>query len=175
MGTVIGLYAPLLDILYVYLWLVQGKKWNRTKNVWARKWCTGGEVVINLITKANIAGNSGYKIYFDNYFTSYNLLKLLSEKEICETDPARVNRLANCPLPKNKELSPPPPKKKESVPFVSFECVAVIKCKDNSLVRVTSNFHDCFIGTTNRCWKKEKVFYPQPSTVKLHKSFMGVD
>lgn len=49
-----------------------------------QEWCT--------ILEAN------HKLYFDNYFTTYNLLELLTERKIHAAGTARVSRFARPPL-----------------------------------------------------------------------------
>lgn len=65
----------------------------------------GGDVVMKLLGKANVPSNLGYKVFFDNYFTSYRLIDHLSSKGICATGTVRENRLLNCPLAIAQERS----------------------------------------------------------------------
>lgn len=44
-------------------------------------------------------------LYFDNFFTSYNLLHALEKMKIYATGTARTNRFANPPLPSDKKMS----------------------------------------------------------------------
>ena len=64
----------------------------------------GGDVVMNLLSRANVPHNQGYKVFFDNFFTSIMLLDRLSSVGICETGTIRENRLQNCPLPKKRNI-----------------------------------------------------------------------
>ncbi|KAM3625846.1 uncharacterized protein V6R79_018497 [Siganus canaliculatus] len=50
------------------------------------------------ITEAN------HKLYFDNYFTTYNLLELLAERKIHAAGTVRVSRFARPPLQSDKEM-----------------------------------------------------------------------
>lgn len=46
--------------------------------------------------------NKGYKVYFDNYFTSIVLPLFLYEQSILSLGTVRRNRLVNCELPNEK-------------------------------------------------------------------------
>ncbi|GFU03774.1 chimeric ERCC6-PGBD3 protein [Nephila pilipes] len=62
----------------------------------------GEDVVTQLLSK--IADPSRHEIYFDNFFTSYNLLKKLADSRIRATDTVRSNRIRQCPLLDNNTL-----------------------------------------------------------------------
>ncbi|CAK6983347.1 piggyBac transposable element-derived protein 3-like [Scomber scombrus] len=65
----------------------------------------GDGVVYHLsqrITEAN------HKLYFDNYFTTYNLLELLAERKIPSAGTARVSRFGRPPLQSDKEMAKKP-------------------------------------------------------------------
>ena len=59
--------------------LCMGKsdKHNGTANV---KIGLGENTVLNLLKKADIPSNEGYKVYFDDYFSSVALMECLPEK-----------------------------------------------------------------------------------------------
>ena len=46
----------------------------------------------------NIPRNAGYKLYFDNYYTSFNLMVWLAKERIFSLGTVRRNRLPNCKL-----------------------------------------------------------------------------
>lgn len=112
----------------------------------------GGMTVVDLLTKANIPSNEGYKVYFDNNFTSFDSLMHLTDMGVCATVTIRENRTKNCPLPK-KEICTKLERGSIKT-LASNKCVA-IKYKDNSVVTVASNFESSEIGTARR-WSKEK-------------------
>ncbi|KAF1388611.1 hypothetical protein PFLUV_G00092090 [Perca fluviatilis] len=65
----------------------------------------GAGVVYQLsqrITEAN------HMLYFNNYFTTYNLLELLAERKIHAAGTARVSRFARPPLQSDKEMAKKP-------------------------------------------------------------------
>lgn len=132
----------------------------------------GGNTVLYLIKKAKIPENQGYKIYFDNYFTSYNLLDNLSNLNICATGTVRENRLKNCLLPRNDNFKK---KAKGSVQSSFTSNIAVTKFKDNNVVTIATNWESCDMGTTRKYSTEKKSFIqvPQPKIVKTYNQNMG--
>ena len=47
---------------------------------------------------------AGFRLYFDNWFTSFNLLDKLKEKQIGGTGTICADRCLNAPLPTKKEM-----------------------------------------------------------------------
>jgi len=62
----------------------------------------GSEVVLNLLE--SVENPSFHKVFFDNFFTSYNLLVMLREKGFFATGTVRENRISNCKLKSLKLL-----------------------------------------------------------------------
>ena len=83
--------------------------------------------------------NANRKLYFDHFFTSYNLLELLPERKIHVAGTARVCRFARPPLQPDKDMA-----KKERGNYdeaVSHDGkVALVKWYDNRPVVMASNF-----------------------------------
>ena len=104
----------------------------------------GGDVVMKLLKKAKVPSHTGLKVYFNNYFTSLNLLGKLSSLGICASGTIRDNRLTNCLLPKKGTFR----KKKRACDFATTSKLLVIKYKDNNVVTIASNFDSTRIGTT---------------------------
>lgn len=61
----------------------------------------GGVVVMQFIERLE---ENRHFVYFDNYFTSYNLLSVLADRIIYAAVNIRVNRFANPPLITDKCL-----------------------------------------------------------------------
>ncbi|GFT37977.1 piggyBac transposable element-derived protein 3 [Nephila pilipes] len=59
----------------------------------------GEDCVTQLFSK--IADPSRPEIYFDNFFTCYNLLKILADSRIRATGIVQSNRVRHCPLLNN--------------------------------------------------------------------------
>jgi hypothetical protein len=80
---------------------------------------------------------SNHKIFFDNFFTSYDLLKGLKDKGIGATGTVRDNRTRNCPLNDIKTF------KKEirgSHDYRNDGTVEFVRWNDNSVVTIGSNY-----------------------------------
>ncbi|XP_045457152.1 piggyBac transposable element-derived protein 3-like [Melitaea cinxia] len=96
-------------------------------------------VVVRL--SREIPRNKNYRLYFDNYFTSLSLLEYLSKQGILSLGTIRRNRIPDCKLPTDKEIS-----KKErgySVEYVgSVEGteISTVAWKDNKVVTLASSF-----------------------------------
>lgn len=112
----------------------------------------GGDVVMNLIKKAKVPCNKGFKVYFDNYFTSFKLLNKLSSIGICATGTIRENRLQNCPLPKKESFKK---SSKWSHKFSTSSSILVVKYNDKNTVNVATNF-DCSRITSVKRFSAEK-------------------
>ena len=61
----------------------------------------GAAVVFKLMVR--VPCNAGHTLFFDNYFTSYNLLEICAKRGIGAAGTIRVNRFANPPLLSDKD------------------------------------------------------------------------
>jgi hypothetical protein len=85
-----------------------------------------------------VEDGKSHEVYFDNFFTSHQLLCDLKEAGFRATGTVRENRLARCPLPSNKDF------KKEQrgaydYRFDAANDILVVKWQDNNVVSVASN------------------------------------
>ncbi|XP_014769447.1 piggyBac transposable element-derived protein 1 [Octopus bimaculoides] len=133
---------------------------------------TGGDVVMKLIQKANVTADAGYRLHFDNYFTSFKLLNHLGSAGICATSTVRENRLLNCPLAKRKTFKKQP---KWSSNLTLTSTVCVMKYKDNNVVTIASNFNSPIIGTSQKYSAEVKSYIsiPQPTALQNYNLYMG--
>lgn len=113
------------------------------------------------------------EVFFDNFFTSYDLLKSLKEKGLRATGTVREGRTGKCPVIPIKEM-----KKKERGEF-DFRCdgdVYICRWNDNSVVTLGSNYstHEP-IGTTKRFSRsdKKRINVIEPNLVKHYNNGMG--
>uniref|UniRef100_A0A671NB21 PiggyBac transposable element-derived protein domain-containing protein n=1 Tax=Sinocyclocheilus anshuiensis TaxID=1608454 RepID=A0A671NB21_9TELE len=112
-----------------------------------------------------------HKLYFDNYFTTYNLLELLAEKKIHAAGTARVCRFASPPLQSDKVMAKMP-----RGTVSSDGKVALVKSFDSRSVVMASNFVG--VGTMDEVqrWdKKQGTFLKvsRPEVIKLYNEAMG--
>ncbi|XP_030763273.1 piggyBac transposable element-derived protein 2-like [Sitophilus oryzae] len=136
------------------------------------KFGLGGDVVLTLLENAKICPNSGYKIYFDNYFTSIGLLDYLANRNICAMGTVRENRLERCPFPDKKEWNKKP---RGAYKFMASESVLMVKWKDNKVVTAASNFSSNSIVKTSRWCRitKFKKQIDQPEIIANYNIGMG--
>ncbi|XP_046395761.1 piggyBac transposable element-derived protein 3-like [Ischnura elegans] len=64
----------------------------------------GGAVVLHLSERIYETGNQNHQLYFDNYFTNFNMLQALKHKNILAAGTARANRLSKPPTMTDKEV-----------------------------------------------------------------------
>ena len=123
----------------------------------------------------NLPNNAGYKLYFDNWFTSLELLIYLKNKGILATGTIRADRTKKCPLKTKQEL------KKEGRGSLDYKLdtnsdLVLVKWLDNSVVHIASNY--CGVeplGTVKR-WCSEarkKTDFPCPYLILCYNKGMG--
>lgn len=134
----------------------------------------GGSVVAKLSDCLPPAEDK-YTLYFDNFFTSLNLLQFLSTKNMKATGTVRANRVDNCPvLPVDKF------KKMDRGTFDyrldSLSGIIVTRWNDNSVVTLASNCHGIEpLGTAKRWSRSERKFVDitQPYVIDRYNRHMG--
>ncbi|KAK9745451.1 Transposase IS4 [Popillia japonica] len=96
----------------------------------------GADVVLEFLKVIENIRN--HRMFFDNFFSSYNLLSTLQEKGVFATGTVPDNRIAGCPLETTKTLS-----KKDSGSYdFSYDYkkeICVVRWNDNSVVTVITN------------------------------------
>jgi DNA excision repair protein ERCC-6 len=124
-----------------------------------------GHRVINKMTEV-IEKPSNHEIFFDNFFTSHDLLKDLKDKGIRATGTVRDNRTRNCPLNDTKTF------KKEvrgSHDYRNDGTVEFVRWNDNSVVTIGSNYlSHSPLGKAKRYSRKDKkkIDISQPNLIK---------
>lgn len=116
----------------------------------------------------------GHSLYFDNYFTTYNLLEILRQKSIHAAGTARVNRFSKPPLLSDKEATKKNRGYSEEV--ISNDGIILCKWVDNRCVTLASNFVGVGEEDTVKRWeksKKEYIHISRPEVVKLYNFCMG--
>ncbi|KAL4084221.1 hypothetical protein QTP88_028047 [Uroleucon formosanum] len=115
----------------------------------------GGAVVMHFIER--LERNRHY-LYFDNYFTSYNLLSVLADRHIYAAGTVRVNRFAKLPLITDKCLSKMGRGTSYEVSGISEgqkSQIGLIKWFDNKGVVLGSNFITSGEPETIKRWDKK--------------------
>ncbi|KAJ8956555.1 hypothetical protein NQ318_019279 [Aromia moschata] len=123
----------------------------------------GSRVVLELLEC--VTEPSDHTVFFDNYFTSYDILKTLREKGFRATGTARDNRIKNCPLPSKSEVN-----KKERGHFFHMydktNNLLFVKWKDNSIVTMATNYDTIEPLSKVKRWssaQKKKLMYHSPT------------
>jgi hypothetical protein len=139
-----------------------------------KKFGIGGDVVISLMKSANIPSHAGYKLYFDNYFSSLNLFQHLAEEGYCAAATIQENRIKKCPLQSAKQVA------KQSRGSYDFqtsndEDVLVVRWKDNRVCTSITTYSTAEEKSVAR-WSREekkKVMVPQPKVFADYNKGMG--
>ena len=96
----------------------------------------GASVVLNMIAKVNVPSN--HIFYFDNFFTSFDMIKALTERSISASGTVRINRTNKCPLSTDDNL------KKQDRGFYGYRMdsngdIFAVVWKDNNNVKLLFN------------------------------------
>jgi len=133
----------------------------------------GTRVVMELLSV--IDNPQEYRIFFDNFFSSYALFSTLKEQGFFATGTIRENRIAKCPLQATKIIGKQARGTYEFV-YDSVLQTLVVRWNDNSVVTVITNTCTVLpIVSAKRYNRKEhkEVMIPQPNLVAEYNKFMG--
>lgn len=129
-------------------------------------------VVLHLVNRLD---RRGHQLYCDNYFTTYQLLETLKDKQLNVAGTIRVNRFSNPPLLSDKEMSKKGRGYCDSVVSQNGK-VVLVKWQDNKSVNIASNFVGVGTSDTARRWDKKlkkHIDVNRPEIISLYNSGMG--
>ena len=144
---------------------------SSTSNILTDSHGLGYRVVTSLL--ACVSNPMLHEVYFDNFFTSYDLLLHLRDRKFKATGTVRDNRLKQCPLPDSKAM------KKKDRGYYEARCdknVIAVKWHDNSCVTVASNFDTVQPMGKAKRWSSAKkclVDLQQPAVITSYNRHMG--
>ena len=124
----------------------------------------GASVVAPLVNTLPNVGDSNYRIVIDNFFTSPELLRHLSSKQIPATGIVRANRIENASLQGLGKMT----KESRGTSDVTdvFSNITAVRWKDNKIVNALPTFTGKKpIQSVERCCKKQnkRVDIGQPN------------
>lgn len=132
-----------------------------------------GDMVVRLCHGMN---DINCKLFFDNYFTSYVLMKHLLELGIHSTGTLRKNRFPSAinDMPSEKEMK----KKGRGSSFVvtSGDNISVVRWMDNNFVHVASTFRGVApVDMARRYDRKTKsiIQIERPAAIQIYNMYMG--
>ena len=132
----------------------------------------GGTVVLNLLSKID-EHTSGYKAFFDNFFTFFHLMSILAKNGVSASGTVRANRLHNCPLPK-KEVACK--KIRGTIEFRNNKDFSVTQWTDSNVVYLASTF-DCNQGESSVSrysqQTRQSINIPIPKSIQTYNRYMG--
>ncbi|KAL4142153.1 hypothetical protein QTP88_004670 [Uroleucon formosanum] len=132
----------------------------------------GGTVVLTLVQTLEI---NKHFLFFDNYFSGYNLMERLTQKQIYAISTIRENRFAKPPLLNDKIMASKGQGTTDEITNIE-NTITLVKWYDNKSVNMCSNFIASGIPDTVQRWnKKEKkyVSVERPEIIKLYNQSMG--
>ncbi len=156
---------------YCYNFDIYTGKKARDIGLQAEKLNLGSEVVLDLLSCVKIPQQ--LTVFFDNFFTSHQLLTILSKKNIQATGTARIDRLklGDCKrnlLPKSAERG--------NSAYCSDGTVNVVQWQDCKPVILASNY-DCVTPYTfckrKLPGQKQKINVKQPKMISSYNKYMG--
>lgn len=125
-----------------------------------------------VLTKLAVAEDlEKHVFFFDNFFTSFALMKCLTDKKVCAAGTVRINRMNNCPIKPDKEM------KKED--RGENDCWFDEKTKLFAVtwkVKVLFNYEGLEPQATVTRWSKlgkEKIKVSQPICIGTYNKWMG--
>ncbi|XP_031343006.1 piggyBac transposable element-derived protein 2-like [Photinus pyralis] len=133
----------------------------------------GSQVVIDLLKV--LKEPTDHIVFFDNYFTSYDLLTTLRGNGVRATGTVRENRTKKCPILPSAQM-----KKKDRGNFDyrydKENSLLFVRWHDNSVVTMATNYDGIEPMSQVKRWsskKKEKISVPQPKLFQTYNAFMG--
>jgi hypothetical protein len=132
----------------------------------------GSHVVETLVSNCITSPNS-HTIFFDNFFTSLDLLTHLADNGLRATGTVRSNRTGKAPLETDKELKKKGRGHCDSRFHVGKE-ILVAKWHDNACVTIATNYDSTEpLSTIKRRSKSGIVTVPQPHLISSYNQSMG--
>lgn len=153
--------------------LYQGKGTNLSQ-VHFENLGLGGSVVMKL-TEILPRGEM-FKVYFDNYFTSMELIRQLKLIGILSLGVARSNRMEGCELKSKNKLEKEGGRGTSDSRTTREGDITVVRWLDNGLVNLASSFVGVGNTDTVERWSasnKQKIQVPRPEAVKMYNDYMG--
>ncbi|XP_049957729.1 piggyBac transposable element-derived protein 3-like [Schistocerca serialis cubense] len=116
-----------------------------------------------------------HKIYFNNFFTSFRLMKGLSEMRVRATGNVHMNRMNNCQIESENSMK----KKRRGGYDYRFDKnteIMAVMWKDNNCVQLLSNHETVHPVNQVKRWSKAKnkeVRVSQPRMISECSNYMG--
>ena len=136
----------------------------------------GASVVLQMVSILETP--SVHKVYFDNFFTGFALMKYLQDIDVRATGTVRFNRINKCPIANDKEMK----KKDRGTYYYRFDVeneVLAVTWTDNSCVKLLTNHETIEPISQAIRWNRAERQYKQITQPKLitayHKHLGGVD
>lgn len=128
----------------------------------------GASVILSLLEK--VPNPSAHRVFFDNFFTSYHLMCLLTERRFLATGTVRSNRVYHAVLDQKMARG------KWDHQFSATNKILAVTWQDNSTVSLLTNHSSIEpVSSAKRYDRKQKkiVTVPMPKLIKEYNVGMG--
>lgn len=132
----------------------------------------GASVILKLAERLQ---NQGHNLFFDNFFSSYNVFEILRSHGINAAGTVRINRFASPPIMPDKDIMKKQRGFCDSVTSRDGK-VTLVKWRDNKPINLASNFVGVGSTDTAQRWDKSENKYisvNRPEIVQLYNRNMG--
>jgi hypothetical protein len=132
----------------------------------------GAATVIHLCKRLK---NAGHELYFDNFFSTYQLFEVLNQLKINGTGTIRINRFNKPNFPTDAEMKKKGRRSSEQITSRDGKIV-LVKWQDNKSVHLASNFVGKYDELQATRWDKNSKKYVvinQPEIVHKYNNGMG--
>lgn len=136
----------------------------------------GVRVITNLISAIPADQYENHELFFDNFFTSHDIMCKLRELKMKATGTIRENRTQKCPLVSSKTMQKEKERGYFDYKFDQTNEILVLKWNDNKPVSVATNYSYIEpIGQTRRYSRKDRkhIQIPIPYVIQEYNSHMG--
>lgn len=138
----------------------------------------GASIVLHLSQRIP-ASAQGHTMFFDNFFTTYPLLEVLYDRNICAAGTIRINRFGQTSLIADKDMRKLGRGAMQEIRSMEKPYIRVVKWFDNKQVHLASNFAALEPTDWVRRWDKKSKQYvdvDRPDVIRRYnKSMGGVD
>lgn len=134
-------------------YLYQALPYSGAYDTYDKKLGLGSSVIMSLVDLIEFPAR--HQLYFDNFFTSYHLMCLLTERRMCATGTVRPNRTAGADAQMAK--NPPTVRGEMRTAFDSVNKVLITQWMDSKSVMVATNFDQVEPQHNVTRWQKKVV------------------
>ncbi|XP_035215775.1 piggyBac transposable element-derived protein 3-like [Stegodyphus dumicola] len=119
---------------------------------------------------------NAHKVYFDNFFTGFSLMKHLQDIDVRATGTVRFKRMNKCPIATDRRDKEKRTRGAYDYRFDSRNEILAVTWNDKSCVRLLSNHETSEPISEVKPWsrtEKKDIQVPQPKLISEYNKYMG--